>query len=66
MEPTNILNFTEAQVLLVTHNNRPEYGPLVSMSQLAGCMHFMFSMTTAQARAMAAALIEHATAAEAA
>ena len=63
METTSITTFTEMQDLRITHSNLPEFGPLVSLSQFGGSMQFHFNMTTAQAREMAAALIEHADAA---
>ena len=58
MENVTIHQFTEAHALTVSSNNRPELGPLVTISQFSGCMHFQFSMTPQQAMKLAAALAD--------
>lgn len=56
-----IKNFAENQSLTV----RSDIGQLVSLTQINGSILFQFSMTPAQAREMAAALVAHADALEA-
>jgi hypothetical protein len=67
MDTTTIRNFTQTERLNIfgtDHNNRP--GKLVSLAIYEGALSLQFSMTPEQAREMAAALIAHADALEAA
>lgn len=64
MEPTKIYQFTERDSVTINSTNNKEVGPLVNLIQDAGSMRFQFSMTPAQAREMAEALIAHADALE--
>lgn len=56
-----IPNWLETYALEVdSRPGRDSIGPLVTIHQKAGGMAFQFDMTADQARALAAALIEHA------
>lgn len=50
-------NFVGNQEMEAAATDTPMSGPLVALTQNAGSMHFMFSMTPEQARALAADLI---------
>lgn len=63
-QPTVIKQFTETQSLEIKSTHY-DTGPLVNLIQKAESVIFQFSMRPDQARAMAAALIEHADALEA-
>lgn len=64
MKATKIYQFTLAQSVEIVGTTHAEIGPLVSIIQNAGSMRYQFSMTPAQAREMADALIAHADALE--
>jgi hypothetical protein len=67
MDTTEIRNFTQTQRVYVTGTIHNEHiGRLVSLNAYEGSCSFMFSMKPKQAREMAAALIAHADALEAA
>lgn len=55
---TRVENFTNAHALEVQANVHEVCGPLVSLDQYAGAMHFRFSMTPGEAVSMAARLLE--------
>ena len=65
MAPTIIKNFTKRDEIEIRSGRYDNIGPLVMMSQTAGSMYLSHSMTPAQAREMAAALVAHANALEA-
>lgn len=52
--------FTKKDQIEIESSVHKTCGPLVCMTQWAGSMHFHFSMTPAQAREMADALLQHA------
>ena len=52
-----INNFCGAEPISVESNVHPEIGPLISIVQDVGAMRFQHSMTPAQAREMATALV---------
>lgn len=64
MKKTLINSFTGGNSLEIVSTQHLDIGPLISLIQSAGSIHFMHSMTPDQARAMAAALIQHADALE--
>lgn len=64
MKTTTIRQFTLANAVEISGMHFEHIGPLVSIIQNQGSMHFMFSMTPDQAREMAAALFYHANALE--
>jgi len=64
MEATKIYQFTKAHAVDIVGTSHAEIGPLVSIIQGSGSLRFQFSMTPAQAREMADALIAHADALE--
>ena len=66
MERNTIYQFTKAYALEVSSHKHPSCGNLVSLIQDAASLRFHFAMTPDQAREMAAALIAHADALEAA
>lgn len=61
---TLIPNWLGNDPLEVSHWTQDRIGPLVSLIQSSGSLRFQHSMKPEQARAMAAALIEHANAVE--
>ena len=65
MKSISIKNFTLRDEMEVVGSNHDTLGPLVSLIQRVGSVHFQHSMTPAQAREMAAALITHANALDA-
>jgi hypothetical protein len=66
VKTTIIKNFVETHRLEASHDVHGTCGPLVRLSQQAGSMSFLFSMTPAQARELAKALTHHADALESA
>jgi hypothetical protein len=65
MEKTIINSFAGGVPLEIVSTQHRDLGPLVSLIQSAGSVHFQHSITPSQAREMAAALIAHADALEA-
>ena len=65
MKSIIIKNFTQRDEMEVIGTNHANLGPLVNLVQRVGSVHFQHSMTPAQAREMAEALIQHANALEA-
>lgn len=61
---TLIPNWLDNHHLELSHCRHDQFGPLVSLIQSSGSLRFQHSMKPEQARAMAAALIEHANAVE--
>lgn len=57
---TNHHQFTKRDQIEIESSVHKTCGPLVNMIQWAGSMNFQFSMTPAQAREMAEALLQHA------
>lgn len=60
MDRINFHNFTKTEELEISSSHFDKIGPLVTLKQKAGSCWFSFSTTPAQAREMAAVLIEHA------